>query len=57
MNFEVTNLIQTHWRKNELPGIDSLIYGNGVITLLNNYSLAGAGTREYYDLPTRRYNN
>lgn len=51
MSNDRNKLVQLHWEEMELPGINSLIYGNGTLTILNIYSVSSDDGKKYYAFP------
>ncbi len=44
--FSMKNLIQENWCANQLPGIDSIVYPNGKLTILNCHSIYNPNSQE-----------
>jgi hypothetical protein len=46
-----TESVKAHWLKDELPGINCLVHGNGMLTMLNIYAVSTPEGKKHYVFP------
>jgi hypothetical protein len=47
----MTNIIQEHWNNNELPGIDTILFADGTMIILNFYAVSTEHGKLHYVNP------